>query len=93
MVTHHKLLLVASHAGAPLGVLVSPDQQLDQAGNGALLTQSTVVGRAEGQVADETDGGLEWEENQSQPVSKKKTNSVVGKRDELCRCKLEEKPP
>lgn len=89
MVTHHKLLLVASHAGAPLGVLVSPDQQLDQAGNGALLTQSTVVGRAEGQIADETDGGLEWEGNQ--PVSKKP--SVVGKRDELCCCKLEEKPP
>lgn len=26
MVTHHKLLLVASHAGAPLGVLVSSDE-------------------------------------------------------------------
>lgn len=66
---------------------MSPDQQLDQAGNGTLLTQSTVVCRAEGQVADETNGGLEWEENQSQPVSKK------GKRDELRCCKLEERQP
>lgn len=63
--THHKLLLVASHASAPLCVLVSPDQQLHQPGNGALLTQSAVVRRAEGQVADEANGGLEWEEKQS----------------------------
>lgn len=46
LVTHHKLLLVASHAGAPLGVLVGPDEQLDQTGNGSLLPQSTVVGWA-----------------------------------------------
>lgn len=59
MVTHHKLLLIASHTGAPLGVLVSPDEQLDQSGDGALLTQSTVVGWTKSQVADETDCGLE----------------------------------
>lgn len=59
MVTHHKLLLVASHAGAPLGVLVSSDEQLHQPGDGALLPQGAVVGWTKSQVADETDGGLE----------------------------------
>lgn len=63
MVTHHKLLLIASHTGAPLGVLVSPDEQLDQSGDGALLTQSTVVGWTKSQVADETDCGLELEKH------------------------------
>ena len=59
---HHKLLLVSSHAGASLGVLVGPDQQLDQAGDGPLLAQSAVIGRAQGQVTDQTDGRLEVEE-------------------------------
>lgn len=61
MVTHHKLLLVASHAGAPLGILVSPDEQLDQPGDGALLPQSAVVGWTESQVADKTNCGLDEE--------------------------------
>lgn len=61
MVTHHKLLLVASHAGAPLGVLVSSDKQLDQPGDGALLPQSAVVGRTQSQVADQTNCGLDEE--------------------------------
>lgn len=59
MVTHHKLLLVASHAGAPLGILVSSDEQLDQPGDGALLPQSAVVGWTKSQVADETHRGLD----------------------------------
>lgn len=59
LVTHHKLLLVASHAGAPLGVLVSPDEQLDQSGDGSLLPQSTVVGWTKSQVADQTNRGLD----------------------------------
>ena len=59
---HHKLLLVSSHTGASLGVLVGPDQQLDQAGDGPLLTQRAVIGRAQGQVTDQTDGCLEVEE-------------------------------
>lgn len=58
-VTYHKLLLVASHAGAPLGVLVSPDEQLDQSWDGSLLPQSTVVGWAKSQVTDQTNCGLE----------------------------------
>ena len=58
MCAYHKLLLVPSHAGASLGVLVGPDQQLDQSGDGALLTQSAVIGRAQGQVSDQTDGRL-----------------------------------
>lgn len=61
VVTHHKLLLVASHAGAPLGVLVSSDEQLDQPGDGALLPQSAVVGRTQSQVADQTNCGLDGE--------------------------------
>lgn len=52
LVTHHKLLLIASHAGAPLGVLVSPDKQLHQSGDGSLFPQSTVVGWTKSQVAD-----------------------------------------
>ncbi len=59
LITHHKLLLVASHACAPLGVLVSPDEQLDQSRNSSLLPQSTVVGWAESQVADQTNCGLD----------------------------------
>ena len=59
MVNYHKLLLVASHAGAPLGVLVSPDKQLDQAGDGSLFPQSTVVGWAKSQVPDQTNCGLD----------------------------------
>jgi len=62
LITHHKLLLVASHTGAPLGVLVSPDEQLDQAGNGSLLPQSTVVGWAKRQVADQTNCSLDMGE-------------------------------
>lgn len=61
MVTHHKLLLVASHAGAPLGILVSSDEQLDQPGDSALLPQSTVVGWTKSQVADKTHRGLNRE--------------------------------
>lgn len=63
MVTYHKLLLVASHAGAPLGILVSSDEQLDQPGDGALLPQSAVVGWTESQVADKTNCGLNREGN------------------------------
>lgn len=59
LVTHHKLLLVASHAGAPLGVLVSPDQQLHQSGDGSLLPQSAMIGWAKSQVADQTNCGLD----------------------------------
>lgn len=59
LVSHHKLLLVASHAGAPLGVLVSPDKQLDQARDGSLLPQSTVVGWAKSQVPDQAHRGLD----------------------------------
>lgn len=58
MTTHHKLLLRASHAGAPLCVLVCSDQQLDQSGDGALLPQRSVVRRAESQVTDQTDCSL-----------------------------------
>lgn len=61
MVTHHKLLLVASHAGAPLGILVSSDKQLDQPGDGALLPQSAVIGWTKSQVADKTHRGLDRE--------------------------------
>lgn len=59
--THHKLLLDASHAGTPLGVLVSPDKQLDQTRNSSLLPQSAVVGWAKSQVANETNCGLNRE--------------------------------
>lgn len=61
VVTHHKLLLVASHAGTPLGVLVGPDEQLDQTGDGPLFPQSAVIGWTQSQVADEAHCGLERE--------------------------------
>lgn len=51
---HHKLLLRASHAGASLCVLVCSDQQLDQSGDGPLLSQRSVVCRAQSQVTDQT---------------------------------------
>ena len=53
--SHHKLLLCASHAGASLCVLVCSDQQLNQSGDGSLLPQRGVVGRAQRQVTDQTD--------------------------------------
>lgn len=56
--SYHKLLLRASHAGASLCVLVCSDQQLDQSGNGPLLSEGSVVGRAQGQVTDQTHCGL-----------------------------------
>lgn len=53
-VSHHKLLLRAPHAGASLCVLVCSDQQLNQSGNGPLLSQRGVVCGAESQVTDQT---------------------------------------
>lgn len=44
---------------SPLGVLECPDQQMDQSGNAAVLPEWGVVGRAQGQVADETNDGLD----------------------------------
>lgn len=41
-----------------LGVLVSFEQQVDQAGNGSGIPQGGLVLRAEGQVTDQTDHGL-----------------------------------
>lgn len=57
-ITHHKLLLVSSHTGAPLGVLVSPDKQLNQSRDRSLLPQSAVIGWAKSQVANQTNCGL-----------------------------------
>lgn len=51
---HHKLLLCASHACASLCVLVRSNQQLNQSGDGALLSQRGVVCRTQSQVADQT---------------------------------------
>lgn len=42
----------------PLGILVSLDQQLDQAGDDGRLLERGMVGRAQGQVADQADGSL-----------------------------------
>lgn len=50
--THHKLLLCSTHGGASLSVLMGPDQKLHQAGNGTLLSERGVVGRAQRQVTD-----------------------------------------
>lgn len=47
-----------------LGVLVSLDQQLHQAGDDSSLLQWGVVGRTQGQVADQPDGSLEGEEEE-----------------------------
>ena len=55
---YHKLLLVSSHAGASLCILVGSYQQLNQSGDGSVFTQSTVIGRAQRQVTDQTHGGL-----------------------------------
>ena len=55
---HHKLLLRASHACTSLCVLVGSDQQLDQPGDGPMLPQRSVVGRAQSQVTDQTHCGL-----------------------------------
>lgn len=56
--TYHKLLLCSTHGGASLSVLMGPDQKLHQAGNGTLLSERGVVGRAQCQVTDQPDGGL-----------------------------------
>lgn len=61
--SYHKLLLCASHAGASLCVLMCSDQQLNQSGDGSLLSQRSVVCRAQSQVTDQTDCSLMDEDN------------------------------
>lgn len=60
--SHHKLLLCASHASASLCVLMCSDQQLNQSGDGTLLPQRSVVGRAQSQVTDQTNCSLREEQ-------------------------------
>lgn len=55
--THCVGLLCASCC-MPLGILVSLDQQLDQAGDDSSLLERGMVGRAQRQVADQTYGSL-----------------------------------
>ena len=42
----------------PVSVLEGPDEEVDEPGDGAVLAEGRVVGRAEGQVADQSDHGL-----------------------------------
>lgn len=58
MGTHRVGLLCASSC-VSLGVLVSLDQQLHQAGDDSSLLQRGMVGRTQGQVADQAYGSLE----------------------------------
>ena len=53
--------LVASpgESSHSLSVLEGSDQKMDQPGDGAVLPKRSVVGRAEGQVPDETNDGLD----------------------------------
>lgn len=56
--THCVGLLCASSC-VSLGILVSLDQQLDQAGDDCSLLQRGMVGWTQGQVADQAYGSLE----------------------------------
>lgn len=55
----HRVGLLCAGCYVPLGVLVSLDQQLDQAGDDGGLLERGMVGRAQGQVADQAYGSLE----------------------------------
>lgn len=55
----HRVGLLRAGCYVPLGILVSLDQQLDQARDDGSLLERGMVGRAQGQVADQAYGSLE----------------------------------
>lgn len=81
----HCVGLLCASSCVSLGVLVSLDQQLDQAGDDSSLLQRGVVGRTQGQVADQAYGSLgERRKRRKEPfVSTVHQDSVCSPRDPL----------
>lgn len=77
----HRVGLLCAGCYVPLGVLVSLDQQLDQAGDDGGLLERGMVGRAQGQVADQADGSLQERGGGRSDVSTVDQNSACAPRD------------
>lgn len=72
----HRVRLLCAGGHVSLGVLVSLDQQLDQAGDDGGLLQRGMVGRTQGQVADQAYGSLEERRRKERFVSAVDQNSM-----------------
>lgn len=79
----HRVGLLCASGRVSLGVLVSLDQQLDQAGDDGGLLQWGVVGRTQGQVADQAYGSLEEGRRKEPFVSTVDQSSTCSPRDPL----------
>lgn len=79
----HRVGLLCAGGRVSLGVLVSLDQQLHQAGDDSGLLQRGMVGRTQGQVADQAYGSLEERRRKEQFVSTVDENGVCSPRDPM----------